>query len=91
VIGGARIAIALVAIAVVGGALTGCSRGIAGAQAPAAGVSATTTTPTAPPAAGAPVSVQGIQSDLNSADSATANAGGDVADADSAAATSDSP
>jgi hypothetical protein len=89
----ARIAVALVAVAIVGASLTGCSRAaLAGQQAPAAATSVTPTSTPAPAAAsGDDSSLQGIQGDLDSANSATANAGGDVADADRSAATSDSP
>ncbi len=89
--GGTRIAIALAAVTIVGGALTGCSHGgLAGQQAPVAGVDATTTSPA--PATGSDDStLQSIQDDLNAANSATTNAGGDVTDADSSTATSDSP
>ena len=88
---GTRIAIALAAVTIVGESLTGCARGgLADQQAPAAGVSATTTSP-APIARGDDSTLQSIEDDLNAANSATTNAGGDVTDADSAAATSDSP
>lgn len=82
---------AIVAVAILGGSLTGCGRSVpADSQAPAAGVTAGTTAPV--PASGSnDVSLQDIQSDLDSANSATTNAGGDVADADSSAATGDSP
>jgi hypothetical protein len=88
---GGRLILAVAAVALIGGSLTGCARGVLdGSSSPAAGVTASTTAPT--PAAGSSgTSVQDIQNDLNSADSATSNAGGDVADADSSAATSDSP
>jgi hypothetical protein len=87
----ARVAIALAAVALVGGSLTGCARGIqAGQPAPAAGVTGSTTAPTPAPSVSAGT-LQDIQGDLNSADSSVSNADGDVADADSAAATSDSP
>ena len=80
-----------IAVAIVGASLTGCSHtGLADQQAPAAGVTVTTAAPT-PAASDGDSSLQGIQDDLNSADSATNNAAGDVTDADSAAATSDSP
>ncbi len=83
-------AVVLAALVVVGGSLTGCARGdLADRQAPAAGVTASSSAPV--PINGDDGSLQSIQEDLNSADSATNNAGGDVADADSAAATSDSP
>lgn len=88
---GVRIAVVLAAAAIVGGSLTGCAHGgLARRQAPAAGVTATTSTP-APVGGGNEASLQNIQDDLNSAGSATNNAGGDVADADSSASTSDSP
>jgi hypothetical protein len=92
-VGGTRIAVAVAAIVIVGGSLTGCARIVrAEQQAPAAGVAATTTTPTSAPASGVSDStLQTIQGDLNSTDSATSNADGDVTDADTSAATNDSP
>jgi hypothetical protein len=88
---GTRISIAVVAVVLVGGSLTGCARGALTAQpAPAAGITATTPPPTAATGAGAST-LQDIQGDLNSADSSVSNADGDVADADNSAATSDSP
>ncbi len=96
--GGARIAVAIAGVVLVGGSLAGCSRGLLHSQpAPAAGVS--TTAPSTAPSTAAPgassgssaATLQGIQDDLDSSDSATSNAGGDVADADSSAATNDSP
>jgi hypothetical protein len=90
--GGTRFALAVVGLAVVAGALTGCSRGALAnsSQAPAAGPTASTATPV--PATGVSnATVQDIQSDLNSTDSATSNADGDVTDADNSAATNDSP
>lgn len=91
--GGARIVVAVVTIAILGGSLAGCARGaLASQQAPAAGVTATTTTTAPAPSTGSDDSSrQSIQGDLDSANSATTNAGGDVADADSSTATSDSP
>ena len=87
--GGARIAVAVVAVVILGGLLAGCGQAVpASSPAPAAGVTATTTSP-APGADDS--SLSSIQSDLNSANSATANAGGDVTDADNSAATNDSP
>jgi hypothetical protein len=89
--GGARLAIAAVAAAILTASLTGCTHGGLGGQpAPAAGLTATTTTP-APVTSEDDSSLQSVESDLDAADSATTNAGGDVADADSSAATSDSP
>jgi hypothetical protein len=89
--GGARIAIVAVAVAIVGASLTGCAHnGLGGRPAPAAGVNATTAAP-APATGSDDSSLQSVQNDLDSADSATTNAGGDVADADSSAATNDSP
>ena len=87
---GGRIAITVVAIAIVGGSLAGCAGGVlASQQAPATGAAAATTTPE--PASGTDnPPVQSIQGDLDSANSATTNAGGDVSDADKSAATSDS-
>ncbi len=81
----------IVTLTILAGALTGCGRIVARElQSPAAGVTATTPAPS--PASGSNNdSLQGIQSDLDSANSATTNAGGDVADADSSAATGDSP
>ena len=89
---GARIAVAIVAVAILGGSLTGCSRSELGSsKAPAAGITATTTAPAPGSATGNDdASLQSIQGDLNSANSATTNAGGDVADADNSAATNDS-
>jgi hypothetical protein len=88
---GTRIAVAVVAVLLVGGSLTGCARDLRAAQpAPATGATATTTSP-APASGVSDSTLQDIQSDLNSADSSVANAGGDVADADSSAATNDSP
>jgi hypothetical protein len=89
--GGLKLVVAIATIAIVGGALTGCSRGsLADSPAPAAGV--TVTTPTSAPATAVSGStLQDIQSDLNSTDSATSNADGDVTDADNSAATNDSP
>lgn len=86
-----RIAVTIGAIVVVGGVLTGCSRGSLGAsQAPAAGVTVTTPTP-APTTGVSSSTLQAIQNDLNSTDSSTSNASGDVTDADNSAATNDSP
>jgi hypothetical protein len=89
--GSTKIAIAAVAIAIVGASLTGCSHdGLGGRPVPAAGVTATTTAP-APATGGDDSSLQSVENDLNAANSATTNAGGDVADADSSASTNDSP
>jgi hypothetical protein len=90
--GGARVAITIVGFLVVAGAMAGCSRGVvaSGSDAPAAGVTAVTPTP-APTTGVSDSTLQDIQSDLNSTDSATTNADGDVTDADNSAATSDSP
>jgi hypothetical protein len=83
--------VAIVAVAILGGTLTGCGRSLpADSQAPAAGVTAGTTAP-APASGSNNDSLESIQGDLDSANSATTNAGGDVADADSSAATGDSP
>jgi hypothetical protein len=80
----------LASIVLVGGSLAGCShREDTSRVAP--GTSSSTSAPAVPSTAGSDSSLQGVQSDLNSADSATANAGGDVADANSSAATNDSP
>ena len=88
---GTRISIAVVAVVLVGGSLTGCARGIhAEPPAPAAGVTATST-PTSATTGASDSTLQDIQGDLNSADSSVSNAVGDVADADNSAATSDSP
>jgi hypothetical protein len=89
----ARAAVALVSVVLVGGSLAGCShRDVTSQVGPAASTSGATAVPTtAPGAGGSDSSLQGVQGDLNSADSATANAGADVADADSSAATNDSP
>jgi hypothetical protein len=88
--GWVRVAVVVAAIVVVGGSLTGCTHtDLSGRQAPAAGVTASTTAPASVGSGDA--SWQSIQDELNSADSATNNAGGDVTDAESAAATSDSP
>jgi hypothetical protein len=89
----ARIAVALVGVVLVGGSLAGCSHRDGASQiAPGASTSGTTPAPTTAPAAGgSDSSLRDVQGDLNSADSATANAGADVADADSSAATNDSP
>jgi hypothetical protein len=88
---GARLAVAAVAVVLVGGSLTGCAHGMqAENPAPPAGVAAASPSPT--PAAGVSDStLQDIQGDLTSSDSSVAGADGDVADADSSAATSDSP
>jgi ABC-type oligopeptide transport system substrate-binding subunit len=91
---GSRIALAIVTVALLGASLTGCARSaLASQNAPAAGSSVSSAATATPAPTGGPstVSVQDIQNDLNSADTATANADGDVADADSSAATSDSP
>jgi hypothetical protein len=89
--GGTRIAIAAVAVAIVSASRTGCSHGgLGGRPAPAAGVTATTTAP-APAAGSDDSSLQSVENDLDAANSATTNAGGDVADADSSASTNDSP
>lgn len=90
--GGARVAIAIASFVVVAGAMAGCSRGVtaSGSLAPAAGVTAVTPTP-APTTGVSGSTLQDIQSDLNATDSATANADGDVTDADNSAATNDSP
>ena len=94
---GARVALAVIATAIVAGALAGCAHSTpVGSPAPAAGVTATTTTP-APVSVSVSVSggdsstLQSIQGDLDAANSATTNAGGDASAANSAAATSDSP
>jgi hypothetical protein len=88
---GFTFAVAIATIAIVGGALTGCSReSLSDSPAPAAGVTATTATP-APTTGVSDSTLQDIQSDLNSTDSATSNADGDVTDADNSAATNDSP
>jgi hypothetical protein len=80
-----------VAVAIVGGSLAGCARDVlASQQAPAADLSSLATTPAPTPGSDS-TSLPGIQGDLDSANSATTNAGGDVADADSSAATNDSP
>lgn len=92
-VGGTRIALAVVAVAILGGSLTGCGHvALGGQQAPAAAVTPATTVPAPTPSgAGDDSSLSSIQADLDSANSATANAGGDVSDADSSAATNDSP
>jgi hypothetical protein len=88
---GTRIALAVVAVVLLGGSLTGCTRGALAAQStPAAGVTATAT-PTTAATGVSDSTLQDIQGDLNSADSSVSNADGDVADADNSAATSDSP
>jgi hypothetical protein len=87
----ARVAIALVSVAVVGGSLAGCSHREVASQVSPGPTSSTAVPSTVPATAGSDSSLQDVQSDLNSADSATANADGDVADADSSAATNDSP
>ena len=88
---GARVALAVIATAIVAGALAGCAHSTpVGSPAPAAGVTATTTTP-APVSGGDSSTLQSIQGDLDAANSATTNAGGDASAANSAAATSDSP
>ena len=87
--GGTRIAIALAAVTIVGGALTGCAHGsLADRQAP--GVSDATTSP-APVTGSDHSTLQSVEGDLDTANSATNNAGEDVTDADSSAATSDGP
>lgn len=87
-----RIAIAVVSVGVVGGALAGCSR-LADQQQPqrpAAVTSSTAQTPAPTSTPGASdSSLSSIQTDLNSATSSTANADGDVAAGDAAAATND--
>jgi hypothetical protein len=94
-LGGARAAVSVVAVMLVAGSLAGCSRAALANQSVPAAV--TTTVPSAPasvpPAAStaSDSSLQGVQDDLDQANSATSNAGGDVADADSSAATTDSP
>jgi len=85
--------VAIVSIAVIGGSLAGCSR-TGSLQSPAANSAAVDPAPTASPAAGSgsdtgDPSLSRIQADLNAADSSTANADGDVAAGDAAAATPD--
>jgi hypothetical protein len=89
----ARVAVALASVVLVGGSLAGCSHREDTSQvAPGASSSTSAAVPTTVPATiGGGSSLQDVQSDLNSANSATANADGDVADADSSAATNDSP
>ncbi|HEY5230356.1 MAG TPA: hypothetical protein VIJ11_05655 [Galbitalea sp.] len=88
-----RIALTLAGAVLVGGSLAGCSHGALASQlTPAA--PATTESSVAPAVNGSPEngsSMQDIQDDLNSAAAATSNASGDVSDADTSAATSDSP
>jgi uncharacterized lipoprotein YbaY len=85
-----RGAIAVVSALLVAVSLAGCARGTADGQ--SARTPTTTTTTAAPAGAGeSGSSLSDIQNDLNSADSATSNADGDVADADQSAATNDSP
>jgi hypothetical protein len=87
-----RVVLGLAAITLAGASLTGCARGaLAAGDSPAARSTVSsppvdTDNPSAPAA-----SVQDVQGDLDSADSATAGADGDVAAADSSAATSDAP
>jgi hypothetical protein len=86
-----RIAIALAAVTVLGGALTGCAHGgLADRQVPTAGVGTTSTSP-APVTGSDDSTLQSVGDDLDAANSATNNAGGDVTDADRSAATSDAP
>jgi hypothetical protein len=87
----ARISLSLAAITLIGGSLAGCSRGTVASQQPAAGVSASTTTQAPTSAPNDDNSLNSVEDDLGTADSSTTDAAGDVADADRAAATSDSP
>jgi len=80
-----RVAAVVLSAAVIGGALAGCSR----THQPDGTAPGSTSTAPAVTGSSADPSLPTIQDDLNVAQSSTANADGDVAAGDSAAATDD--
>jgi uncharacterized lipoprotein len=84
-----RVVIAVASAVLVAGSLAGCSHRAVTNQ--AVSVTSASTATAVPTTAGSDASLQDVQNDLNAANSATANADGDVADADSSAGTNDSP